>query len=53
MSRSTRKESEERRRRNSAEEDPKKPSDGIRQRKSTKKIHYFQTAKFRRLSERP
>jgi hypothetical protein len=47
MSRSARKESEEGRRRKSVEEDPKKPSVGIRQRKSTKKIHYFQTAKFR------
>jgi hypothetical protein len=30
----------------------KKPSDGNRQRKSTKKNQHFQTAKFRRLSER-
>jgi hypothetical protein len=35
------------RRRKSVEEDPKKTSVGIRQRKSTKKNHHFQTAKFR------
>jgi hypothetical protein len=41
-----------RRRRKRKEEETEKPLDKNRRRKSTKKIHYFPTAKFRRLSER-